>query len=333
MTKTKIEWATDVWNPTVGCTKISQGCKNCYAERIYERFHPNEKFTSEVRLFLERLDQPLHWKKPRRIFVDSMSDLFHESIDQPFIAQVFATMAIAKWHTFIILTKRPKRMFEILGDLTFDKDIELWQEQMCFVEGWCSQDFDYPLPNVWLGVSAEDQKTANERIPWLLKTPAVVKFVSVEPMLEKIDLYRSIQVSGDDDVWDEINAQEDVDGESEPEQFIEECEAECDWVNYGNDLVVNPEWYEWERNRNNIARFKVMKRDLLWVICGCESGQQARPMDLDWARSLRDQCQAAEVPFFLKQANIDGKLVKMPAIDGEIWDKYPIIDNNYIENR
>ena len=314
MTKTKIEWATDVWNPTIGCTKISQGCKNCYAERIYERFHPDEKFTSEIRLLPERLDQPLHWKKSRRIFVDSMSDLFHKSVPSLFIDYVFETMHLAYWHTFIILSKRPERMFDYISQR--------------YLPGKRAV-----LSNVWLLTSIEDQPTADDRIPWILKTPAAVRGVSVEPMLENIDLYRSIQVSGDDDVWDEINAQEDVDGESEPEQFIEECEAECDEVNYGNDLVVNPEWYEWERNRNNIARFKVMKRDLLWVICGCESGQQARPMDLDWARSLRDQCQAAEVPFFLKQANIDGKLVKMPAIDGEIWDKYPIIDNNYIENR
>ena len=270
MSKTKIPWATDVWNPTVGCTKVSAGCKNCYAERIFERFHPGEKF-SNVHYLPGKIDDPLYWKRPRRIFVDSMSDLFHRSIDQPTIAKVFAIMAVARWHTYMILTKRPERMIDILGNLAFDKDIELWQEQICFEQGWCSQDFEYPLPNVWLGVSVEDQKTADERIQLLLQTPAAVRFVSVEPMLEEVDLDKY--------------------------EFL--CET-------------------WSKGGITIGTY------LDWVIAGCESGPGARPMDLDWARSLRDQCQAASAPFFLKQAQIDGKLVKMPELDGKVWDEYPI---------
>src|SRR4030042_3576065 len=164
MGKSKIEWTDYVWNPTVGCTKVSSGCKNCYSERMFERFHPGEKF-SDVKCLVERLDQPLFWKKPSRIFVDSMSDLFHEKVPSTFIDQVFWIMMMAPIHTFIILTKRPKRMME-----------------------WINKDYQNPLPNVWLLVSVEDQPSADERIPWLLRTPAAVRGVSVEPMLGPIDL-------------------------------------------------------------------------------------------------------------------------------------------------
>jgi len=243
MAKTKIEWADMVWNPTVGCTKISQGCKNCYAERIYLRFNPDKKF-SNVQCYPERLDQPFHWKKPCRIFVDSMSDLFHEKVPDEFIKQVFTVMISADWHKFLILTKRPRRMQKIIERYPI-----------------------YKSENIWLGVSVEDQKTANERIPWLLKTPAAVYGVSVEPMLEKIDLKMMVYFCG------------------------------------------------------GSSGLKDSHPD--WVICGCESGPTARPMDLDWARSLRDQCQAANVPFFLKQAVINGKLIKMPELDGKQWMEYP----------
>jgi len=244
MTKTKIEWATDVWNPTVGCTKVSAGCKNCYAERMFERFHPGQKF-SIMHIFYGKWGDPLHWKKPRRVFVDSMSDLFHKAIPTDFIIKVWLTMEKASQHTFMILTKRPKRLYEFISNTSWGQ---------------------HPLSNVWLGVTAEDQATADERIPLLFQTPAAVRFVSVEPMLGPVDLT---------------------------------------WINYKD---------------------KTFNLDLAnWVIVGCESGPAARPMQMDWVRNLRDQCVAAGVPFFLKQANIDGKLVKMPAIDGKIWDEIPEI--------
>ena len=254
MSKTKIEWATDVWNPTVGCTKVSAGCKNCYAERIFNRFHPDEKF-SAVRCYPERLDQPFHWKKPRRIFVDSMSDLFHATISSLFIDHVFEMMHLAYWHTFMILTKRAVRMWDYISRRYIPNQSAV-------------------LPNIWLLTSIEDQPTADDRISWLLKTPASVRGVSVEPMLGPmmIDTYLG-------------NLPEDEDGAPYPGKID-------------------------------------------WIICGCESGPGARPMDLNWARSLRDQCQTAGVPFFLKQAKIDGKLVKMPELDGQIWAEYPKIEEN-----
>jgi len=191
MAKTSIEWATDVWNPVTGCNKVSQGCKHCYAETIAERFWakqypPNpdgspRKFT-DVRVHPERLEDPLKWRKPRRVFVNSMSDLFHPSVPFEYVADVFDVMADdrCEHHTFQILTKRPKRIMEFLswsgdllpGDTPMNVNLEVLGH------------FGY---NVWLGVSVEDQETADERIPSLLQTPAAVRFVSYEPALGPVD--------------------------------------------------------------------------------------------------------------------------------------------------
>jgi protein gp37 len=173
---TSIGWTNEVWNPTTGCTKVSAGCKNCYAERIAQRFWRNENYRpfTEVRLHPERLDIPLHWRKPRMIFVDSMSDLFHEEVPDEFVDKVFGTMFSATWHTFQILTKRADRM------------------QRYFTERWNQPpdlllpQVDKTHPNVWLGASCEDQKAADERLPLLLQTPAAVRFVSAEPLLGMI---------------------------------------------------------------------------------------------------------------------------------------------------
>lgn len=162
MGKTTIEWTDETWNPVTGCTKVSAGCKNCYAERITERFG-RQKFT-DIILHRDRVDQPFKWKKPRMVFVNSMSDLFHEDIPDGFIVNVFCTMVSNQRHTFQVLTKRPERMREVIGNSRV-------------------------MPNVWLGVSCEDQETANERIPCLLQTPAAVRFVSCEPLLGPIDFY------------------------------------------------------------------------------------------------------------------------------------------------
>lgn len=168
--KTGIEWTDATWNPVSGCTKVSQGCKNCYAERDWKRLvhlpaYQGRAFT-DVACHPDRLDQPIRWKKPRRIFVNSMSDLFHPDVPFDFIERVFETMTAAHQHTFQILTKRPERM----------------REFMC--------DMSVILPNVWLGVSVEDQAAADERIPLLLDTPAVVRWVSMEPLLGPVALTR-----------------------------------------------------------------------------------------------------------------------------------------------
>ena len=268
MTKTKIEWADEVWNPTVGCTQLSIGCQNCYAERMFNRFHrwpvfpPYEKF-SEVRCYPERLNQPLHWKKPRRVFVDSMSDLFHENVPDEFIQQVFTVMISATWHTFMVLTKRPQRMLEIISRYKV-----------------------YQSENIWLGVTAENQATADYRIPLLLQTPAAVRFVSVEPMLEEINLLQ-------------INASD---------------KDEC--------CILFPLAGEFTCDGRN-EPMPIRGGGISWVICGCESGPGARPMKMSWAAYLKHQCVFAGVPFFLKQMMVNGKLVKMPELDGKVWDEIP----------
>jgi protein gp37 len=192
MGKTKIEWTRGddespgmTWNPVTGCTKVSPGCLNCYAETIDRRFQhdgPHVPWTvhaqakagvAAVHLHPDRLEMPLRWRKPRRVFVNSMSDLFHKDVPFEFVAQVWETMRLAHWHTFLVLTKRPERMHEFIhtygpGNVTL---AELT-----------------PLPNVWLGVSVENQRLVDERLPILAQVPTKVRFVSAEPLLGPLDL-------------------------------------------------------------------------------------------------------------------------------------------------
>lgn len=172
--KTGIEWTDATWNPVTGCTKVSQGCKNCYAARVWDRLaampntaYSGRKFT-DVQCHEDRLSQPLRWKRPRRIFVNSMSDLFHDAVPESFLDKVFLTMESAQQHTFQILTKRPEAM----------RDYMIKRQ----ARG------DKTLPNVWLGVSVEDQVTANDRIPFLIDTPAAIRWISAEPLLGSIVL-------------------------------------------------------------------------------------------------------------------------------------------------
>jgi protein gp37 len=177
-TKSSIEWTEMTWNPITGCTKISPGCKHCYAERFAERFrgvpgHPFEQ-GFDIRLVPEKLDQPLRWRSPRRIFVNSMSDLFHDQVQMDYIARVGRVMQVAEWHTFQVLTKRHERLQSLLnGELN-----------------WIGS-----LPNVWWGVSVEDREHGLPRIDSLRSTNARVRFLSVEPLLEDLG---EIDLSGID---------------------------------------------------------------------------------------------------------------------------------------
>lgn len=206
--KTKIEWTDRSWNPTTGCNKVSQGCKHCYAEtmargRLREAYsardpsindirHRNNPFA--VRLWPERLVKPLQWQKPSRIFVNSMSDLFHEEIPEGFVDQVFAVMALASQHTFQVLTKRPDRMAEYMASV--GRPGAVAAETGSGVDGNRAWPFirpddlaaRWPLGNVWLGTSVEDQVSADERIPHLLRTPAAIGFLSCEPLLGPVRL-------------------------------------------------------------------------------------------------------------------------------------------------
>ena len=287
-------------------TKVSPGCKNCYAEGVADLFWASQyrpmlrdgsrtidsvsvshheqmladgearprRFT-DVLTHADRLYQPLHWKKPARIFVNSMSDLFHEDVERDFIARVFAVMAFARQHTFQILTKRADRMREVMSDMAFRDEVDVWITMMLEDDerppalrwdplarrkddanalapdvldgdGW-------PLPNVWLGVSVENQKYADERIPLLLQTPAAVRFLSCEPLLGPLNL--------DAHLWDGCH--------KAGVHPIDECAFDMPGLD--------------------------------WVIVGGESGPKARPCEPVWARSLVRQCHAAGVPVFVKQ--------------------------------
>lgn len=183
-----IEWTDATWNPVRGCTRVSEGCRNCYAERIAARFsepgQPYEglakrtpsgpRWTGKIMTVEHLIEAPLHWKKPRRIFVNSMSDLFHEKISLLTIGRIFNVMAAAHWHTFQVLTKRPENA------------LHFWQAYGDFVnDSWPA--------NVWIGVSVEDQAAADARIPLLLELPSPVRFLSCEPLLSALDLSDYLQ--------------------------------------------------------------------------------------------------------------------------------------------
>lgn len=178
---TKIEWAQETWNPISGCTPISDGCINCYAARMSKRlagrFGYPAKEPFSVTLHQDVLNKPFEWKLPKIIFVCSMGDIFHPDVPDEWIDRVFSVMTEAHWHTYLVLTKRPERMRKYLCDLYDDDEIA-----MCH---------SVPFRNVWCGVTAENQARADERIPVLLATPAVKRFVSVEPMLSDIHLHHS----------------------------------------------------------------------------------------------------------------------------------------------
>ena len=204
---TKIEWTDITWNPSTGCDRISPGCDNCYAMTMAKRLKAMgaEKYQNDgdprtsgpgfgVTFHPEVALEPLRWRKPRKVFVDSMSDLAHARVADEEIALAFAVMALAPQHQFQLLTKRPKRLAKLLARNDFRKmmaDVAPLIEDGNggdSADDWLRVNAPWPLPNVWIGVSAEDQTRAHLRIPWLLDTPAAVRFVSAEPLLGPLDL-------------------------------------------------------------------------------------------------------------------------------------------------
>lgn len=201
---TGIEWTDATWNPVRGCTRKSPGCVNCYAEVMAARFSQpgmwghgfatmkggDHRWTGKVELIEDMLKVPLGWKKPRRIFVNSTSDLFHEDLPDEAIDRVFAVMAARQHHTYQILTKRTERMQDYMSSRA--KSIEFWETGARSIGYTLKFDgigmIQFPLPNVWLGTSIEDQERADERKPLLQKTPAAVRFISAEPLIEETDL-------------------------------------------------------------------------------------------------------------------------------------------------
>ena len=191
---TKIEWTDEVWNVVTGCTSISEGCRFCYAKRMAQRlkgrFGYPEDEPFRVTFHPDRLNQPLKWKKPRRIFVCSMGDLGHDDVEQDWIFKIFTVIESAYWHRFLILTKRPEKVYGLLTHDQFPAIIRKYGYD------WLGpQKYNEMGPhwrnNQWLGISAENQQTADERIPILLRIPAAKRFVSLEPMLGPVDLEHS----------------------------------------------------------------------------------------------------------------------------------------------
>ncbi|MDP9351273.1 MAG: phage Gp37/Gp68 family protein [Chloroflexota bacterium] len=325
MADTTIEWASKVWNPTLGCTRVSEGCTHCYAMHFARRFDkPGRAFegltkstshgtdwSGKIRLRPEKLREPFSWKQPERVFVDSMSDLFHHKVDEKFIAKVFAIMALAPQHSFQVLTKRPDRMRDLLADEDFQFHVGWFESAAQREFGLSGGPTPWPLPNLWLGVSVEDQAAADKRIPDLLETPAAIRFLSCEPLLGPVDLSPWLDTV---------------------------CGHPCPEYLNGEDCACTV---------GSLPR-------LDWVIVGGESGAKARPMHPDWARALRDQCQEAGVAYFFKQWGahapmnggsrppiyLDGKRIRDDAdttmlrvgkheagrlLDGRTWDEMPVV--------
>lgn len=236
---TAIEWTDATWNPVTGCSKVSPGCAHCYAETLSLRFGWSKKpWTPEnaaenVVLHPERLGKPLSWREPRMVFVNSMSDLFHEEVSFGYILKIFAVMRETKRHTFQVLTKRPERMAQFMA---------LYAPMYGVA------------PNIWLGTSIENNRWVS-RAEAIRETPAAVRFISAEPLLGSLD-------------------QLDLEG-------------------------------------------------IDWLICGGESGSHYRPMDLMWARDLRDRCALHGIPFFFKQHGGQTPKAGGRELDGRIYDEWP----------
>ena len=320
---TKIEWTHlpgfkgETWNPVVGCTKVSQGCKHCYAETLHDRRHKAfvggaalpvqyaEPF-NHVRLLTHRLELPLHWQKPRSVFVNSLSDLFHEDVPQGFSDEVFAVMALRPSHRFMVLTKRHQRMYDYTHDATVRERVSEVAERLLETHGtrqerwslsrrrnaWRPTVGAWPLPNVWLGVSVEDQKAADARIPVLAETPAAVRFLSCEPLLGPLE-FDITEEEGDDYgdgavYWNMLTG--------------------VRWMRDGIEKELNP------------------TLPIHWVIAGAESGSGARPMDEAWVRGIRDACRDAQVPFFYKQNADKSRKLSVPELDGVRHTAFPPIE-------
>lgn len=307
MTYSKIEWTEETWNPLAGCTVKSPGCTNCYAMKTAWRFKDqvpkyrgtvkqvNGKpvWTGKINFDEKALLAPLNRKKPTVWFVNSMSDLFHEDVPDEWIDKVFAVMALCPQHIFQVLTKRADRMrLYFNNEETYSRILYQAIEYIPLCDDpdgiFCADGPDepassfsqWPLPNVWLGVSVEDQKRADERIPDLLATPAAVRFLSMEPLLGPVNL---ALVNGG---W------------------------------YYQNVLTGKRWHDAPEGMHSSTDDDGGKID--WVIVGGESGPDARPMHPKWARTIRDQCAEAKVPFFFKQWG------EWSAIDAwEPWNRTP----------
>ena len=309
--KTKISWADATVNTWRGCSKVSAGCRSCYAigqvaglarkmggvnptaAARFDGLVKDGNWTGVVRLDKEHLLQPLRWGRPRKIFINSLSDTFHENVPFEHIAALFGVMRAARHHRFLVLTKRPQRALEFFAWLDAQDpgnagaqacscswhltniDETGFAEKYAPVGGYDTNSKTmWPLPNVHIGVSVEDQEACDVRVPLLIKIPAAVKFLSMEPLLSPVDLTASFCV-------------QDKNGEYSDAR-----------LKPGGGCVIDQ------------------------VIVGAESGPTFRPMNLDWARSIRDQCLEAGVAYFYKQSS-GRKSGTDPHLDGLVYHQFP----------
>jgi protein gp37 len=311
----RIQWTDETWNPVVGCTKVSTGCLNCYAETMavrlrgmgkpqYQDVVEHGNWTGKISLVEDALTNPLRWRKARMVFVCSMSDLFHPDVPLEFIDRAFAVMALCPQHTFQILTKRPERMAEYFGSRDWGAEVipaardeflssrpglmarlgeayshedrvadcEILREEFerrggrALPQGW-------PFANVWLGTSIEDQRTADERIPHLLRCPAAVRFLSCEPLLGPVSVYDLTERTECP-----VCGHKSLHSREPQKMYCGLCAGDN-----GRDVSI--------RRTGAID----------WVIVGGESGPRARPCNVEWIRSILEQCRAAQIPAFVKQ--------------------------------
>lgn len=289
---TEISWTDETLNFLAGCSKVSAGCRNCYAINMAHRLPAMAKaleakgknsgrlaayegltkkgdhgidWTGKISFIPEALQQPYKWKKPRKIFVNSMSDCFHESVKDEWLDQFFAVAALTPRHTYQILTKRPERMLQYL----------CYPERQAMIRAHLGMDdaMCWPLPNVWLGVTVENQKAADERIPLLLRTPASIRFLSCEPLLEKMTVSL--------------------------------------WLNKGGGKG----WVNGSRQVGTIGK------QLDWLIIGGESGNSARLCNVEWIRFLVNEGQKSKVPVWVKQMGSKVFSPKNPMWDNSITGK------------
>ncbi len=326
-----ISWTDETWNPIRGCSRVSEGCRNCYAERVAARFSGpglayeglarrtesgEARWTGVVKLVPEHLADPLRWKRPRRIFVNSMSDLFHEGLSNEDIAAIFGVMAAAPQHTFQVLTKRAERMrrwfewvvsrpgvagagggfihpFGIIAPAADSYGVKTSVSALYEQHG--GGPAPWPLPNVHVGVSVENQAAADERIPKLLECPAAVRWVSYEPALEGVTLREPWLHGRFIECPDETQ-----------DETTDECLG-CDGIPRSG-----------QRGGDPCGAVRGPKLD--WIVIGGESGPDARPFDLAWARSTIGQCREAGTKVFVKQDS-GPKSGRQGRIPDDLWLK------------
>lgn len=335
MADTNIEWADRVWNPIAGCSIVSPGCTNCYAMKMAHRIEgmnaalgrrnhyaglttkskAGAVWTGKVAVAADNIFlAPLSWKKPARVFANSMADLFHEDVPDDVIDRAFAVMALCPHLTFMVLTKRAARMRQYWGGPSGNTSPTGFRcprlNHVLNVADHMSRR-DHPaafsalaanvqqiakaghFPNVWLGVSTEDQARADERIPDLLATPAAVRFLSCEPLLGPVDLLKWFDPTG-------------ACCGGEPEFRCDNCPADAEW-----------------RFSGQCTAESLNEPRLDWVIVGSESGPRSRPCDINWVRAIKDQCVSAGTAFFWKQHAANGRKITTPELDGRRWMEMP----------